>query len=93
MSEKEGKLQYLKNDKGGILRLISAEIKYELNASGDTIRSTLFKQSFIGKIRDVERNKNDKPQRGADGEWIYKKGVDEFLFVERKPIKYAAIQK
>ncbi|KMQ70474.1 hypothetical protein [Chryseobacterium koreense] len=57
------------------------------NAKGDTIRSSLYKDTFLAKIRDVERYNNGQPKRNNQNEWEYKKGDEKFLFAVRKPIK------
>jgi CRISPR-associated endonuclease Csn1 len=54
-------------------------------AQGDTVRSTLFKDTFVAKIKDVERFEDGQPIR-ENGDWKYKKGKDEFIFTVRKPI-------
>lgn len=85
---KRGRLQYLR-DKTGKLILDEDDEVIPLLATGDTLRSTLYKQSYIGKIRDVERDSKDKPLRTSKGDWKYKSGKDEFLFTERVPIQDA----
>ena len=49
------------------------------------MRSELFAQTYIGKIRDVERDEKGKPIR-ENGDWKYKTGKEEFVFVKREPI-------
>ena len=46
----------------------------------------MFKQTYIGKIKAIERDENGKPVR-ENGNWKYKTGDDEFIYTERKPIK------
>jgi CRISPR-associated endonuclease Csn1 len=59
--------------------------KIPLKSKGDSVRSELYAQTFLGKIRDVERYDDDQPKRqGKD--WKYKTGKDEFIFVKREPI-------
>ncbi len=58
-------------------------------ATGDIARGQLHKESFYGKIKLVERDENDKPKRGVNGEWIWQKdknGNEEFAFVKRIPV-------
>jgi len=81
---KRGKIQYVKDnngkfvlDKGG-----NRIIKY---AKGDTVRSELYAQTYLGKIKDVKRDHKGQPQR-EEGEWVYKNGKDEFLYVKRENI-------
>lgn len=82
---KRGKLQYLK-DKQGKFKLDENRNKILLKAKGDTVRSELFAQTYLGKIKDVERYEDGQPKReGSD--WKYKTGKDEFIYVVRKPIK------
>lgn len=74
---KRGRLQYLNKDGKNI----------QLKAKGDTVRSPLYKDTFLAKIRDVERfEKDEQPMREA-GDWKYKKGKEEFIYVVRKPIQ------
>jgi len=73
---KRGRLQYLKQD----------DKKIQLKAKGDTVRSSLYKDTFLAKIRDVERFKDGQPMHEA-GDWKYKQGKEEFIFVVRKPIQ------
>lgn len=81
---KRGKLQYLK-DKDGKFKLDKNGDKIRLIAKGDTVRSVLFAQTYLGKIKDVERNDDGKPIR-TENDWKYKTGTDEFIFVKREPI-------
>ncbi len=88
---KRGKLQYLKRK--GKFVLDKNENKIPLKAKGATIRGKLFQETFIGKIKDVERDENDKPLRNENNKaWLYKKGKDEFVNVVRKPITEANIE-
>ena len=84
---KRGRLQYLKNKKGKFI-LDKDGDKIILKAKGDTVRSTLFKDTFLSKIRDVERYSDGQPMR-EDGDWKYKQGKNEFIYTVRKPIKDA----
>lgn len=97
---KRGKLQFLK-DKQGKFVLDENNNKIQLIAKGDTVRSELYAQTYLGKIKDVERDDFEKelefnnikikvkgfPKKREKNEWVYKQGKDEFLFVVRKPIK------
>jgi CRISPR-associated endonuclease Csn1 len=85
---KRGRLQYLRGKDGKLVADENGE-RISLLTAGDTVRSTLYKQSYIGKIRDVEKDSNDKPLRNSEGDWKYKSGKDEFLFTERVPIQDA----
>jgi CRISPR-associated endonuclease Csn1 len=81
---KRGLLQYLKDKKGNFVRDKNGK-KIPLKAKGDSVRSELYAQTFLGKIRDIERYEDEQPKRdGAD--WKYKTGKDEFIFVKREPI-------
>lgn len=57
-------------------------------ACGDSIRTSLYKQTFVAKLRDVERE-NGKPLRNDDGTWKFKTGADEFFYAERVSINHA----
>jgi CRISPR-associated endonuclease Csn1 len=80
-----GEIEYLKNKKGDFI-LNEDGGKVKKTSQGDSIRSTLFKQTYIGKIKAIERDENGKPVR-ENGNWKYKTGDDEFIYTERKPIK------
>ena len=77
---KAGKIQYKTDGQGNKM------IEQPLMSGGDTIRGSLFKDSFLGKIKDVERFKDGQPIR-ENGDWKYKKGDDEFVYVKREPIE------
>ncbi|MBI6120091.1 type II CRISPR RNA-guided endonuclease Cas9 [Salegentibacter maritimus] len=84
---KRGKIQYVKDKQGRYIRDKKGDriIKY---AKGDTVRSSLYKDTFLGKIKDVERYPDGKPKRkNGNGEWEYKKGEDEFIYTVRKPLR------
>ena len=81
---KRGRFQYLKDKKGNFI-LDSDESKILLKAKGDTIRSELFAATYLGKIKDVERYEDEQPKR-ENGDWKYKTGKDEFIFVKRENI-------
>jgi len=81
---KRGKLQYLKN-KQGKFKLDENNNKIPLKAKGDTVRSELYAQTYLGKIKDVERYEDGQPKRKGSS-WEYKTGKDEFIFVKREPI-------
>lgn len=82
---KRGSLQYLKNKKGEYILNADGK-KIPLKVKGDTVRSSLYKDTFVAKIRDVERYDDGQPLRdGTD--WKYKKGKEEFLFVKKEDIK------
>lgn len=82
---KRGEKQYLK-DKNGKYRKDKEGNKILKIAEGDTIRSGLYAQTYLGKIKNVERDGNGFPKR-ENGDWKYEQGKDEFVFVVRKPIK------
>lgn len=81
---KRGRRQYLK-DKSGKFILDSEGNKILLISRGSTVRSDLFAQTYLGKIRNVERDENGKPIKQGD-DWKYKTGKDEFSFVKRENI-------
>ena len=80
-----GEIEYLKNNNGDFILDKKGE-KVKKTAQGDSIRSTLFKQTYIGKIKAIERDENGKPVRES-GDWKYKSGDDEFIYTERKSIE------
>lgn len=81
---KRGKLQYVKNKQAEFIHNNEGK-KILKKAKGDTVRSTLHAQTYLGKIRDVERYEDGQPKRNGD-DWIYKTGKDEYLFVKREDI-------
>lgn len=96
---KRGMLQFLK-DKQGKFVLDENGNKIPLVTQGDTVRSELFAQTYLGKIKDVERDDFEKefvfnnlkikakgfPKKREHNNWIYKQGKEEFIFVKREPI-------
>lgn len=82
-----GKIQYVKNKKGEFILDKNGE-KIIKVAKGDAVRSTLFAQTYLGKIKNVERYPDGQPIREGE-DWKYKKGKDEFAFVIRKSLKDA----
>ena len=83
---KRGVIQYVK-DKNGEFLFDEKGNKIIKKAKGDAIRSSLYKDTFLAKIRDVERYEDGQPKRNTDNDWDYKKGDEQFLFAVRKPIK------
>ena len=81
---KRGVIQYVK-DKNGEFLLDENGDKIVKKAKGDSIRSSLYAQTYLGKIRDVERYADNQPKR-ENGDWKYKNGKDEFVFVKRENI-------
>ncbi len=71
------------------------EIVYErkpIKQKGTTIRGDLFKDTYIGKIRNVERDKDEKPLRDENKNWKYLEGADEYTYTVRKPITEVEIE-
>lgn len=81
---KRGKIQYVKNKQGKFI-LDKDNNKILKVAKGDAVRSTLYAATYLGKIKDVERYDDEQPKR-EDGDWKYKTGKDEFIFVKRESI-------
>ena len=77
---KRGKIQYLKRN--GDYVLDENQNKIPLKAKGDTIRASLFKDTFIGKIREVKRDKEGKPYRDENKNLIFKEVEDFNDYVE-----------
>jgi len=76
-----GEIQYKRDTNGNKI------LSKPLISRGDTIRASLFKDSFLAKIRDVERFDDGQPKRNEDNtDWVYKKGEEEFIFVKNEPI-------
>lgn len=82
---KRGKIQYLKRK--GKFMLDSNMKKIPLIAKGDTIRKSLFKDTFIGKIREVKRDESGRPLRDKNKKLIFNDGDNEFSWVVRKELK------
>ena len=99
---KRGRVQYLKDKKGKFILDKNGD-KVLLKANGSTVRSGLYAQTYLGKIREVERDNFEKeieverldlkikvkglPAKRLNNDWTYKEGNDEFSYVVRKPIK------
>ncbi|MDX2045809.1 MAG: HNH endonuclease domain-containing protein [Chitinophagaceae bacterium] len=83
-----GRIIYVKDRQGNYIldRNGSRVIK---KSKGDSIRTTLYKQIFVGKLRDVERDKDGKPLRNDDGLWKFKTGSEGFFYAERVSIEKA----
>ncbi len=60
-------------------------------AKGDAIRGELHLATTYGKIHMVERDNKNKPLKTEKGEWIHKKGKDEFKFVLNKEVNKSLI--
>ncbi|MDE0470798.1 MAG: hypothetical protein OXH57_02560 [Ekhidna sp.] len=73
---KRGRLQYLDKGKDKLLK-----------DKGDTIRSQLFKENYLGKIRNVKRDADGKPMRDEQGRWVFESGKNEFTFTKRVPVR------
>ncbi len=83
---KRGRKQYLKKD--GQFVLDDNGNKIELWMKGDSVRSDLFADTFIGKIKNIKR-KDGKPLRDEKGNWQYETGENEYKWVTRKGIDVA----
>jgi len=86
-TRKRGKLEYLKKEGKYVLDQNGRKIK--IRKQGDTIRGELFKDTYLGKIRMVERDKDGNPIKDKQGNFVYKKEKQEFQFVKRVPAKDA----
>lgn len=86
-TRKRGKLEYLKKEGKYVLDQNARKIK--ICKQGDTIRGKLFGETYLGKIRMVERGKDDNPIKDKQGNFVYKKEKQEFQFVKRVPAKDA----
>jgi CRISPR-associated endonuclease Csn1 len=75
---KRGIKQYLKDENGNFI--LKNGKKILLKAKGDTIRSGLYAQTYLGKIHEVERDKNGNPQK-IGNDWKFKTGNEEFSYV------------
>lgn len=82
---KRGKLQYITDDIGNFVKDENGG-RIIKKSQGDTVRSTLYAQTYLGKIKDVERNSDEKPIR-ENGDWKFKSGKEEFIFVKREKIE------
>lgn len=81
---KRGVIQHVKNKDGEFVLNENGD-KIIKKAKGDSIRSSLYAQTYLGKIRDVQRYADNQPQR-ENNNWKYKQGKDEFIFVKRENI-------
>ncbi|MCC7400523.1 MAG: hypothetical protein IT214_03470 [Chitinophagaceae bacterium] len=83
-----GRIVYVKNKTGNYV-VDENNNKIPKIAKGDSIRTSLYKQTFVAKLRDVERDENLRPLRDKNGKWKFKTGKDEFFFAERVSIEDA----
>lgn len=83
-----GRIVYIK-DKDGNYILDKYNNEIPKIAKGDSIRTTLYKQTFVAKLKDVERDEQLNPIRDENGNWKFKTGKDEFFFAERVSIEEA----
>ena len=67
---KKGKRQYLKDKKENYVLDNDGKRFYLYHVEG-TVRSDLFAQTYLGKIKNVEREEDGKPIREGD-DWKYK---------------------
>lgn len=81
---KRGKIQYVKNKNRKFVLNENGD-KIIKKAAGSTVRSSLFAQTYLGKIRDVERYEDNQPRR-ENGDWKYKTGKEKFIYVKRENI-------
>lgn len=87
--DKQGNLVF-KNDENGKLILdenqkpIPVFVPKEKWATGDAIRGQLHLDSFYGKIKVVQRDKNNAPIKDEEGNWVYVEKNDGFGFVKRE---------
>ncbi|MFC4232651.1 type II CRISPR RNA-guided endonuclease Cas9 [Parasediminibacterium paludis] len=70
-----GRKVYLKDEQGN---------PKEKWSKGDSVRGQLHLDSFYGKIKVVERDKNNYPQKDEEGNWKYIEKNDGFKFVKRE---------
>jgi CRISPR-associated endonuclease Csn1 len=84
-ARKRSKVQYLKQNGNYVLN--SNGQKTPLISRGDTIRGSLFQETFIGKIRETKRDEYGNPLRDNDKKLIFHEGEKEFSWVERKKIE------
>lgn len=56
-------------------------------AQGDSIRGELHLQTFYSKIRTVEKDENNRPQRDEEGNWKFSKGKYEYKYALRIPVE------
>ena len=88
-ARKRGKLEYLKKEGKYVLDKNGEKIK--ICKQGNTIRGSLFKETYLGKIRMVEREESGNPKKDKEGNFVYKKGEEEFEFVKRVDVGKAKV--
>jgi CRISPR-associated endonuclease Csn1 len=83
-----GRLVYVKDREGRFVLDASGNriVKW---AKGDSVRSPLYKETFLAKLKNVERDENDKPIRNGDKSWQFKRGDEEFFYAIRVSIDEA----
>ncbi len=85
-ARKRGKVIWLRDENGEIKKDKNGKRIPKYWIQGACIRGQLHKDTFYGKVRVVERDENGKPLRDENGNWIFRNGKDEFIFVKRIPI-------
>ncbi|MBZ0203495.1 MAG: hypothetical protein K8I03_10820, partial [Ignavibacteria bacterium] len=85
---KRGRIVYLKNKNGEYIKDKDGN-RIIQKAKGDSIRTTLYKQTFLAKLRNVERDEAGNPLLDKNGNWIFKKGKEEFFYAEKVSIEEA----
>lgn len=87
LKDTEGNILYQTDVNGNFLHYKNGNKKpRRIIKAGNTIRTNLYKDTFKGKIKNVERHKSGTPIKTDEGKWKFKTGKDEFRFVVRKSI-------
>jgi CRISPR-associated endonuclease Csn1 len=83
---KRGSIVWLQDNEGKLI-LDDNGNKIPKIAQGDSIRGGLHAQTFYGKVKVVQRDKEGKPLRDESNNWKFEEKNDGFRFVLRIPIE------
>ncbi len=82
-----GRIVHLKDKNGNYI--FDGNNKKIKRRKGDSFREGLYQQTFVAKLRDVEKDKNGKPLRNHDGSFKFKEGKDAFFYAVRVSVDEA----
>lgn len=85
---KRGRIVYVR-DKSGNYILDNNGNRIIKKAQGNSIRTTLYKETFVAKLKDVERDELGRPLKDENGKWKLKQGREEYFYAVRVPIDEA----
>lgn len=90
-TDKQGNPVFKNDEKGQPMRndedsLIPIYLLKEKWAKGSAVRGRLHQDTFYGKIKPAKWNKEGRPQKDAEGNWLYNEKNEGFVFVVRQEV-------